>query len=177
MEDVTRRYETDLRLGEFLRFQAYMLLFRLRAWPLLVIYGLVLAYIIFQIGSGAVAFRESLRPLAITGAVPLLLLLAVLVGGKRTYDSVWKPQIPIVYSFDSEGVTTSATHFASKIRWSGISEERVWAGLWLLFLHRQAALVVPVRCLGQDVPGLRGYAEAARREAKASSPGSGPSRP
>lgn len=143
------RFNVDLRLRELFAFQAFMLLFRMRLWLLVAIYIVVDVYFCFQLMTGAAAPSEAIKPAAFMFGIPLALVAVILFSVKRNYESVWKPQLPISYVFNEEGVTNTVKTSSSRIAWQGIEEVKIWGGLLLLFLNRHQALIIPKRCLGE----------------------------
>lgn len=146
----TYRFEVNLSLKELMVFQLFMLLFRLRLWRLLVIYFIVIVYMIIQVFSGQVSLKETTEPLLYILGIPLLFTGFMAFASKRNYEQEWKPQLPIAYVVDEDGIATTAPNTSSKFQWDGIQEVRTWGGLILLFMSRRVALIIPRRSVGDQ---------------------------
>lgn len=155
----TFAFQVDLTLAELLKFQSYMMLFRLRFWSLALLWSIVVLVMVVQLATGAVSLRDGAKPAALFIGIPLVLVGVTAVAVQRNYDRVWKPQLPVSYAFDGEGVATSAPNASSEIRWAGIEELKVWQGLLLVFLNRHCALIIPRRCVGADADRLVAFIE------------------
>lgn len=81
-------YEVDLRFGELLRFQFYLIVVRMKGGWLLVLYLVVAAYMASQVVTGQVSLSASAKAFAIVFGLPLFLVVVTVVGTYQQYDRV-----------------------------------------------------------------------------------------
>ena len=144
-------YEVDLRFGELLKFQIYMIVFRMKLGVFIGLWVLVGLYMVSQIVTGQVSLSDSTTGLLITIGLPSFVVAATVIGTYRSFRQAWKPKLPIRYSVGADGITTSMPSVSSAIEWGGVEEAKSWGGLFLLFLNRHCALIIPTRCIGEQL--------------------------
>lgn len=150
MEPSPYRCDVDLHFRELLAYQAYLLLVRRRGWILLALLVAGVAYGVGQLATTQPSVEDRLPALVLLFGLPAFLLAAIFLAARRSYETEWRPELPMSFSFDEEGVKTEAASSTSSVRWRGIEEVRLRGGLVLLFLDRRHAFVIPRRCVSDE---------------------------
>jgi len=149
--------EVDLRFGELLTAQLFVILVRMRGWVLLALCDLAVLYLVARMLTGAATLRESLPAFAALVLTPVLVLAAVVFATKRAYDRTSAQQLPFHYDFDADGVSWTARGSSAVVSRDRIVGSKVVRGLLLLFPEGGGALAIPARCAGGDFERLLAF--------------------